>query len=308
MTFVAVHAMIVTRPGVSRRKPLNSRSAIMALGTICLAAAPAAGQNADWQLDPLPLLQGEWEYWGPEDNASWGGYAKIRIEGRNVVMVDPLHPDYFGSPWSKVPAGALMMTIEKWTQDNTTGNHQVIIRGTCYDYSNSNGRAGSCWRVLTKFSPGQLNRQSKEISWGFSIFERLRDGTKGPDASTRKETNSLSTPTTAAIKPPSQGPADTDIVEEQRRQELNRLQQQQSAIQNAENLRRQQKYDAEMAAHKQRVTDAAAARRAYDAQVEQANAERAQYARDLAVYREQIKAMETQSESGKPSGRKNERR
>lgn len=283
---------------------MKNRSAIMAMGAICLAAAPASGQNADWQLDPLPLLQGEWEYWGPEENASWGGYAKIRIEGRNVIMVDPLHIDYFGSPWTKVPAGALMMTIEKWTQDNTTGDHQVIIRGTCYNYSNSNGRPGSCWHVLTKFSPGKRNRQSKEISWGFSIFERLRDGTKGMDSSARKETTSSSPPTTAATAPPAQRPPSADMAEEQRRQELNRLQQQQSAAQNAENLRGQQKYDADMAAHKQKVAEAAAAKRAYDAQVEQANAERAQYARDLAAYREQIQAIETQNAKSKSADQK----
>lgn len=283
---------------------MNNRSAIMALGAICLAAGPAAAQNADWQLDPLPLLQGEWEYWGPEDNASWGGYAKIRIEGRNVIMVDPLRPDYFGSPWTKVPAGALMMTIEKWTQDNTTGDHQVIIRGTCYDYSNSNGRPGSCWHVITKFRPGSRNRQSKEISWGFSIFERLRDGSKGMDSAAGKDATSPSTPATAATTSPSQRPPDPDMAEEQRRQELNRLQQMQSAAQNADNLRRQQTYDAEMAAHKQKVAEAAAAKRAYDAQVQQANAERAQYARELAAYREQIKALETQNGKGKPTGRK----
>lgn len=153
--------------------------AVAAVAALALDFGSAEAQNADWQLDPLPLLQGKWEYWGPADDASWGGYAKIRIEGRKVTIVDALHPDYFGSPWTKAPASALIMTIDKWTQDNTTGDHQLIIRGTCYDYSNSNGRPGSCWRVLTKFKAGNKNRQSKEVSWGFSIFERLKDGTTG---------------------------------------------------------------------------------------------------------------------------------
>ena len=86
---------------------------VAAFAAFALYSAPATAQDADWQLDPLPLLQGEWEYWGPADNASWGGYAKIRIEGRKVTMVDALHPDYYGSPWTKVPAGALIMTIER---------------------------------------------------------------------------------------------------------------------------------------------------------------------------------------------------
>ena len=150
-------------------------------------AVPAAAQNADWQLDPLPLLQGEWEYWGPEDNRSWGGYAKIRIADRTVTMIDPYHPDYLGSAFSKAPAGATVMTIERWTQDTTTGANQVIIRGTCYDYTNSYGRPGWCWHVLTKMGPMNRNRQGKLVSWQFTDFQRLRDGTTGEAAGYAKE-------------------------------------------------------------------------------------------------------------------------
>ena len=192
---------------------MKGRLSVFAAAALAAASAPAAGQNADWQLDPMPLLQGEWEYWGPEDNASWGGYAKIRIEGQKVTMVDALHPGYFGSPWSKAPAGAVIMNIERWTQDSTTGDHQLIIRGTCFDYSNSNGRPGSCWHVITKFRAGNRNRQGKEVSWGFSIFERLRDGTTGAAGYSKAETPQAAPtpprPASSAIQPPARDTMNT---------------------------------------------------------------------------------------------------
>ena len=257
---------------------------LASLGLGSAAAAQGSDQPlADWQQNPLPTLQGDWDFHWPE----MGGPSRIRIVDRKIVMLVPLNEKGSGEAFWKVPAGATAMDITRWGPDSTTGTNQVRIWGTCYDYTNSNGRPWDCWHILNKYSPGSRSRTGKATAWGIAGYERYHDETRTANAGAG-EARPVPASRTPAVTP--EQVADETVTaaaqeaERKRTEALNdEISRKNAALLEENRVRRQQFADAQ-ASHQRQVEAADRARREHEAAVERSRQSAAEYQRNLDSY------------------------
>lgn len=268
--------------------------------SILPAQAPASSQAkdqplADWQQNPLPILQGDWEFGDPDR----GGPAKIRISDRRIVMVVALNEKGSGAYFYGIPAGATVMDIETWGPDSATGDHQVVIRGTCYDYARGSGRPSSCWHVLTKYSPQSRSRTGRPTAWGIAGFEKYREEQGQASASARTAASGGQKETRRDVRPELPAPngaapatssasAEADSAERDRTEELNKRLSSQSDAQLTANVKARQQFADAQAAHQRQLQASEAERRAYERDLELKLAEAAAFMRGLEAYRQSL--------------------